>query len=187
MLSLHVRTSPSPLARPLSRSATASPRPCSGGAAVLFCLLAFDGALPQDDSAAVGSLVLEPAGFSAFAMQARSLTLAAATPERQQRVAAELLRYAVRNEPCLRSGGALLACAPAGDAAAAGADAVPSLESIGFVPTGTAASAAIDPDDAGAGEDDPAEDEVRGRCGSNPPTAGPSAPAAARFRLHSPP
>ena len=148
---VHVRPPFSPVRDLQYPSACAAPRPAGVSAAALLFLLAFDSPT-SDDAAAVGSLSLEPASFSTFAVQVSSLRLAPAAPEQQYHTAKELLRFAVRNEPCLRTGGALLTCATPTSTMN-----MTWLESLGFGDTGTAAGAIIGADDPGGGEELPAD------------------------------
>ena len=140
---VHVRQAFAPVGDVQHPSVCTAPRPGASAAALLL-LLAFDGPA-LDDAAAIGSLALEPAGFSTFAMQASSLRLAPAAAELQGCVAGELLRFAMRNEPCLRTGGALLSCATP-----TAVDSM-SLESLGFGETGTVAGTSMGPDDSEKG------------------------------------
>ena len=133
----------------LSHASVCAPsinKPVSTSGAALLIMFAFGA-----HDTAVGSLSLEPA--MEFAMYASSLRLAPASLAEQEQTAVELLRFAVRNDPCLCSGGALLAkAAPTADPAF--------LERVGFVTVSSCAS-----DDATAR----AKDDEGARVKHSPP------------------
>ena len=161
IVTMHIRVvSPASadLSHPSVTRALPSSAVTSASVASLFCLLAFES---SNHDAAVGSLRLQPAGR--FAMQAHSLRLAPADEADRRRTAVELLGYAVRNEPCLRTGGALLANAATDDSGL--------LPAIGFCLTGVDASqyeggATNAPDDGGGGGGGAVTDGYNGTTGA---------------------
>jgi catechol 2,3-dioxygenase-like lactoylglutathione lyase family enzyme len=131
--------------------APASSSSSSNSSACCLLLLAF----ASTPSAPVGSLRLCPAG--AFAARISHLRLPPEGSGLRKRVASELLWHAVRHDPLLRSGGALLARARHADE-----EGCQLLSSVGFAPT----SAGID---QGEGSRPPLLALVRRRDPSEPP------------------